>query len=83
MQLPTAILAIIGIAIALGGLAFFFKKGGDKEASALDQNTIRAYKESEIVMVRQIESLKTQLQTKDDIIERLLSDGSKSQKGRR
>lgn len=77
MNLPAYISAAIGIAIALGGLAFFWKKGGDKEASSLDQNTIRAYRDSERVMTRQIESLKVQLQTKDDIIEGLLHDGQK------
>lgn len=83
MELPTLIFAAIGIAIALGALAFFFKKGGDKEASALDQNTIRAYRDSEIVMQRTIESLKTQLITKDEIIERLVHDGNRSQKSRK
>lgn len=81
MEVPSVILAFIGIAIAVGALAVFFKKGGDKEASALDQNTIRAYRDSEIIMKQNIESLKTQLQTKDDIIERLVHDRKGRKKG--
>lgn len=76
------ILGAIPVAGLLGGLALFFKKGGDKEASALDQNTIRAYRDSEAVMQRTIDSLKTQLQTKDDIIERLVKDGKNRQESR-
>lgn len=80
MELPTSILAIIGVAIALGGLAVFFKKGGDKEASDLDQNTIRAYRDSEAKLQQENSSLRLQLQTKDDIIERLVRDGKSRKK---
>lgn len=80
MDITQIILAGFGIAISLGALALFFKKGGDKEASALDQNTIRAYRDSESVMQRTIESQKVQLQTKDDIIERLVHDGERRKK---
>lgn len=80
MGIPSFILAVIGVALALGGLSFFWKKGGDKEASSLDQNTIRAYRDSEVVKDRMIESLKIQLQTKDDIIQGLLRDGHKGRK---
>lgn len=82
MSVPSLILAGIGAATAVGGVAVFFKKGGDKEASELDQNTIRAYKESEIVKDKQIAALKVQLQTKDDIIERLVNDGPRRKKSR-
>lgn len=77
MELPQIIFAAIGAAIAIGGLAFFFKKGGDKEASALDQNTIRAYRDSEAKLQQENASLRLQLQTKDDIIERLVHDGQR------
>lgn len=74
------ILGAITLAGLLGGLALFFKKGGDKEASALDQNTIRAYRDSEAKLNDQITSLRAQLQTKDDIIERLIRDGKNHKK---
>lgn len=69
------IVAGITIAIAFGGVSVFYKKGGDKEASELDQNTIRAYRDSEAILKDQISSLRAQLQTKDDIINRLIKDG--------
>lgn len=69
------IVASVTLAGLLGGLALFFKKGGDKEASQLDQNTIRAYRDSEIKLKDENSSLRAQLQTKDDIIERLIKDG--------
>lgn len=75
MELPQIILAAIGTAIAIGALALFFKKGGDKEALALDQNTIRAYRDSEAKLQQENASLRLQLQTKDDIIERLVHGG--------
>lgn len=81
MITPAIILSAIGIAIALGALALFFKKGGDKEASQLDQNTIRAYRDSEFKLQQENASLKAQLQTKDDIIERLISDGKNRKTG--
>lgn len=80
MNLPVIIFTVIGIAGSLGALALFFKKGGDKEASALDQNTIRAYRDSEEQLKNQITALRIQLQTKDDIIERLVKDGKSRHK---
>lgn len=80
MEVPQIILGAIGIAIAFGGMALFFKKGGDKEASELDKNTIRAYRDSEQQLKGQIASLKLQLQTKDDIIQGLVDDRRKSNK---
>lgn len=81
MNVPSIILTAIGLAIAFGALAFFFKKGGDKEASELDQNTIRAYRDSEVIKDKQIAALKVQVQIKDDMIERLLNDGRNNKKG--
>lgn len=85
MNLPALALAVIAIVGSMGGLALYFKKGGDKVASALDQNTIRAYKDSELVKDKLIAAQQAQLlakdaiiKTKDDIIERLINDGKKS-----
>lgn len=83
MNLPMIILALIGAATAFGALALFFKKGGDKEASELDKNTIRAYRDSEAKLQLENAALKLQIQTKDDIIERLLRDGKNSKKSSR
>lgn len=68
MDLPTQVGAAIGIALLIGGAAVFFKKGGDKEASALDKNTIRAYRDSEIVKDKRIAYLEGQVNSRDDII---------------
>lgn len=68
MDIPQEILAAIGIAVLIGALAVFFKKGGDKEASALDKNTIRAYRDSEVVMNKRISFLEGQVNSRDDII---------------
>lgn len=77
------ILGAIALAGLLGGGAVFYKKGGDKEASAIDQNTIRAYRDSEATLRDQISSLRAQLQTKDDIIERLIRDGKNYKRSQR
>lgn len=77
------ILGSISIAGLFGALALFFKKGGDKEASALDQNTIRAYRDSEAKLKDEASSLRAQLQTKDDIIERLIRNGKDNKKSQR
>lgn len=69
MSIPNTVSALILIALAIGGVAVFFKKGGDKEASALDQNTIRAYKENEVIMLKRIAFLEGQVNARDDIIE--------------
>lgn len=77
------ILGSITLAGLLGGLALFFKKGGDKEASELDQNTIRAYRDSELKLKDENSSLRAQLQTKDDVIERLIRDGKANARSHR
>lgn len=75
MELPSIILATLGIAAAAGVLTAYYRRSEGKETISLLETNITAYKDSEKLKDQRIAYLEGQLVTKDETIKRLLSDG--------
>lgn len=75
MNLPTIILAILGIAAAAGILTAYYKRSEGKETERMLLVNIQAFKDSEKLKDQRISYLEGQIYTKDETIKRLLNDG--------
>jgi len=77
MDLPATLLAIIGVAAAAGLITAYYKRSEGRETITLLEANNSALKEAIQLKDTKIVSLQAQLQTKDDVIERLVRDGKK------
>lgn len=71
MNLPTIILAILGIAAAAGVLTAYYRRSEGKETISLLETNIQAYKDSERLKDGRISYLQGQLVSKDETINNL------------
>lgn len=77
MNLPTLILAVLGIAAAAGGLTAWYKRSEGTGTIKLLETNISAYKDSERLKDQRIAYLEGQLVIKDETIKRILNGGKK------
>lgn len=77
MQLPSIILAILGIAAASGVITAYYRRSEGQETIKLLQINVQAYKDAEKLKDARIAYLEGQLVTKDETIKRLLNDSQK------
>lgn len=75
MNFITLILGIFALAAIAGGLGAWYKRSAGKDALELAQQTISMQKEENALQARKIIALQAQLDIKDEIIERLTTDG--------
>lgn len=75
MELPTTILAILGIAAVMGAVSAYYARGRGVGTITLLQTNIQAYKDAEKLKDQRIAYLEGQLTIKDETIKRLLNDG--------
>lgn len=78
MELPSAILAVVAVIVAAGGVTAYYKRSAGVESIKLLQINVAAYKDSEKLKDQRIAYLEGQLVIKDETIKRLLNDGHKS-----
>lgn len=78
MELPSIILAVIGVLAASGGVVAYFARSRGTETIKLLQTNIDAYKDSEKLKDARIFYLEGQLTVKDETIKRLLKNGKDS-----
>lgn len=74
MNLPEIILAIIGVAVAAGGVTAYYKRSEGVGSIELLQTNIQAYKDAAKLKDQRITYLEGQVYEKDQIIKRLTSD---------
>ena len=80
MDIPATILVVIGVAAAAGLITAYYRRSeGQGTISLLEANNA-ALKEALALKDIKITALQAQLQTKDDIIERLVRDGKADDK---
>jgi hypothetical protein len=77
MNLPTEILAVLGIIAALGVVAAYFARSRGQETIRLLQTNIQSYKDSEALKDAKILALQVEVQTKDNIIKALVHKAKK------
>lgn len=71
MELPSIILATLGIAAAAGVLTAYYRRSEGKETISLLETNITAYKDSEKLKDARIAYLQGQLVSKDETINNL------------
>lgn len=71
MDLPSIILAVLGIAAAAGVLTAYYRRSEGKETISLLETNITAYKDSEKLKDARIAYLQGQLVSKDETINNL------------
>lgn len=78
MDLPTVILAILGVAVSAGAVTAYYRKGMGEEQLKVSQNIIDMQKEENALLVRKNTALQAQLDVANNVIERLSKDGKDS-----
>lgn len=75
LTIPTAILAILGIAALAGAASVIYRKNQGESQFKTAQNIIDLQKDENTLLVRKNTSLQAQLDTANDVIARLTEDG--------
>lgn len=78
MNYPSIILAVLGIAALAGLVTAYYKRSAGMETIELLKANNEALKEAIQLKDTKIASMQVQLQTKDDVIERLAKNGHKN-----
>lgn len=71
MELPTIILATLGIAASAGAMTAYYKKGYGENQLKAAQNIIELQKDENALLTRKNTALQSQLDIANDVIERL------------
>lgn len=74
MDLPEVILAVIGVAVAAGGVTAYYKRSEGMGSIELLQTNIQAYQDAAKLKDQRITFLEAQAYEKDQIIKRLTNE---------
>lgn len=75
LTIPSAILGILGLAAIAGAASAWYRKSQGENQIQAGQNIIDLQKDENALQARKIISLQSQLDTANDVIERLTKDG--------